>query len=259
MAIARRTFLKLAAAGGACCGAAKFAAVLAGDDAAPHWGYEGASGPEHWGELAPEFRVCRHGLQQTPIDLAGAARGDASSLGIDYRPFPLRLRNNGHTIEAAVGHGCAITVDGTRYDLLQFHFHHPSEHVIGGTPFDMETHLVHRSAEGGLAVVGVLIKAGARNATLDPILARLPAGKGEEVALAEVFHPAALLPERRASFRYMGSLTTPPCSEGLQWTIFREPIEMSADQIGKFAALFPNNARPLQRRNERALIETGGL
>lgn len=250
MAMKRRTFLKYAAAGCACCALPSWAG--ADGDAAPHWSYEGATGPEHWGDLSPEFKVCQLGKQQTPIDLSSATTGEAS-IAVDYRPVPLRLVNNGHTVQAAACPDCAITIDGTRYDLAQFHFHHPSEHLVDGEAFDMEAHLVHRSAEGSLAVVGVFMKAGAHNDALAALFDHLPQDEGREVLAADRFDPAALLPASRSGFRYMGSLTTPPCSEGLVWTVFREPIEVSPEQIRKFASLFPNNARPVQRTSDQPL------
>lgn len=255
MAIERRTFLKYAVAGCACCALPGLAG--ADEHAAPHWSYEGATGPDHWGGLSPEFQVCRLGTQQTPVDLSSVLTGEAS-IAVDYRPAPLRLVNNGHTVEAAACPDCAVTIDGTRYGLAQFHFHHPSEHLIDGKAFDMEAHLVHRSAEGSLAVVGVFMKAGAHNTALGALFDHLPQDEGREVFLAERFDPAALLPANRSGFRYMGSLTTPPCSEGLVWTVFREPIEVSPDQIRTFAALFPNNARPVQRTSDQ-LLQAGEL
>lgn len=231
---------------------------LQAEHAGPHWSYEGAAGPEHWGTLSPEFETCGFGHQQTPIDLATAVEGDAGALGFSYRPLPLRLVNNGHTIQVNADRGCAITIGETGYDLVQMHFHHPSEHVIDGRAFDMEAHLVHRSAAGGLAVVGIFIETGAHNAVLDDIFAAMPSAEGPEVAVAGTFDPESLLPARRAAFRYQGSLTTPPCSEGLTWTVFREPITASPEQIATFAAIFPNNARPVQPRNDRTLIEISG-
>jgi carbonic anhydrase len=254
MSIERRTFLKYAVAGCACCMAPRFADAV--DHAAPHWSYEGATGPEHWGELSPDFKVCQAGLQQTPIDLSSAMKGDAS-IAVDYRPFPLRVVNNGHTIQAAASGGNAIAIEGTRYDLAQFHFHHPSEHLLDGVAFDMEAHLVHKSAEGRFAVVGVFMKAGAHNDALDVVFNYMPLVEGGEVLAPKSFDPSVLLPANRSGFRYMGSLTTPPCSEGLVWTVFREPIEVSPEQIRRFALLFPNNARPVQHRNDRLLVGAG--
>ncbi|MCC7252061.1 carbonic anhydrase [Hyphomicrobium sp.] len=261
MPIERRVFLRYATLGCACCLAEKFTAAAAGEHgdghATPHWSYEGETGPERWGELTPEFKVCQLGLEQTPIDLTSAMKGEADgSIAFDYCRRPLRLLNNGHTIQANVDSGCACTIGGTRYDLVQFHFHHPSEHLLDGKAFEMEVHFVHRSAAGALAVVGVFIRSGAYNHDLQPLFGQMPKSEGTEVAAAGACDPVALLPAARSYFRYAGSLTTPPCSEGLTWTVFRDPIEASPEQIRQFAAIFPNNARPVQPKNRRFLIET---
>jgi carbonic anhydrase len=251
----------MALSGCACCLPGALATTHAADHghagAHPHWSYEGATGPDHWGELSPAFKVCQLGMEQTPIDLASGLRGESGSIALDYRPLPLRIVNNGHTIQVNTDPGCSCTIAGTRYDLAQFHFHHPSEHLIDGKAFDMEAHFVHKSEAGELAVLGVFLKAGATNFGLQPIFDLMPVSEGPEVRAEGEFNPASLFPVVQTYFRYTGSLTTPPCSEGLIWSVFREPIEASPEQIARFAALFPNNARPVQQRNRRFLIETG--
>lgn len=259
MNMRRREFFQLAASGCAfCLAASRVAAAPAhgAADAAPHWSYEGETGAAHWGELQADFKVCSLGLEQTPIDLAGGMRGDAASVALDYKPLPLRILNNGHTIQVNTDAGCSCSIGGTKFDLLQFHFHHPSEHLLSGKPFDLECHFVHKSSEGALAVVGVFIRPGAKNNALQPIFDAMPAAAGPEIKPGIVIDPAALLPKSGGYFRYMGSLTTPPCSEGLTWTVYKEPIEASPEQIKKFASLFSNNARPVQNRNRRFLIES---
>lgn len=264
MTLPRRDFLRLVTLGCACCFAAG-RAVIAGSDHpagtqgkahAPHWSYAGNTGPGHWGELQPDFKVCQLGLEQTPIDLTGNIKGDAGPVALDYKPQPLRIVNNGHTIQVNTDPGSTCAIGNVKYDLLQFHLHHPSEHLLAGKPFDMECHFVHRSSANALAVVGVFIKSGARNEALAPVFDAMPRTAGPETRAAATIDPAAMLPKAGGYFRYMGSLTTPPCSEGLTWTVFKEPIEASPDQIRQFAALFPNNARPLQRTNRRFVIET---
>jgi carbonic anhydrase len=260
----RRTFLRLASSGCICGLIGARSAARAGEHGGAasspghhaHWSYEGATGPEHWGELSPEFRVCQLGLEQTPIDLKASLKGEAGALNLDYRALPLRIVNNGHTIQVNADPGCSCTIGEQRYDLVQFHFHHPSEHLLDGQTFDMEVHFVHQSAEGALAVVGVFIRSGLHNGGLEPILAAMPASEGPEVAASGQFDPALFFPVSQSYFRYAGSLTTPPCSEGLTWTVFKDPIEASPEQIQRFARLFPNNARPVQRKNRRFLIET---
>lgn len=221
-----------------------------------HWSYEGDTSPEHWGELSPAFKVCQLGLEQTPIDLSSGQKGEAGGLAFDYKQFPLRIINNGHTIQVNANAGSTLTIGDKRFNLLQFHFHHRSEHLVDGKPFDMEVHFVHKSEDGKLAVVGVLIKSGAHNAGLQAIFDQMPKSEGPEVAATSQFDPSSFFPGSQSYYRYMGSLTTPPCSEGLTWTVFRDPIEASPEQIRQFSTLFPNNARPVQSRNRRFLIET---
>lgn len=263
--IGRRAFLRLATGGCLCCAAGARFDLLASENNgvagpagghAAHWSYDGATGPEHWGELSPEFKVCQLGLEQTPIDLTSSLKGEAGAIGFDYRILPVRIVNNGHTIQVNAEPGSSCTIGTTRFDLLQFHFHHPSEHLLDGRAFDMEVHFVHKSTEGALAVAGVFIREGLHNPVLEPIFAQMPTSEGAEVSAPGQVDPAAFFPASRSYFRYAGSLTTPPCSEGLTWTVFRDPIEASADQIQRFARLFPNNARPVQRKNHRYLIET---
>lgn len=272
MSLGRRDFLRLAGMGSAAscvyCLSAAWALASGsshapaahggaahGAAAAPHWGYEGAGGPAQWGELQPDFKVCDLGLEQTPIDLTGGMGGEVGPLVVDYKPLPLRILNNGHTVQVNADPGSACVIGGTKYDLLQFHFHHPSEHLLSGKPFDLECHFVHKSASGGLAVIGVFVRPGANNPALQPIFDAMPTKEGPEVRGGATIFPAALLPQNSGYFRYMGSLTTPPCTEGLTWTVYREPVEASPDQIRQFASLFPNNARPVRGRNRRFLIE----
>ncbi|WP_448188740.1 carbonic anhydrase [Azospirillum sp. sgz301742] len=263
--IRRRTLLGGLALGGLaacpiCAATVRSALADTGQSAhpggAPHWSYEGAGGPEHWGELTPEFRSCSLGLEQTPIDLNGAIRAQVGQFDIAFKPMPLRVLNNGHTIQVNCDAGSGTTISGTRYELVQFHFHHPSEHLLSGKAFDMECHFVHKAASGALAVVGTFITPGEANPALQPIWDAMPKQAGPEKAVASVsVDPNGLLPSNRAYFRYAGSLTTPPCSEGLTWTVFKEPVQASTEQIRQFAALFPNNARPAQSRNRRYLLE----
>jgi carbonic anhydrase len=257
MAIDRRTFIRGAMAC-ACCSRIGAAIAETGHEGSPgahHWSYEGAEGPEHWGELRADFKVCQLGLEQTPVDLVGGTRGDPGSVTYDYRPLPLRIINNGHTIQVNADSGSFCVIGGMRLDLLQFHFHHPSEHLLSGKNVDLECHLVHRSASGALAVSGIFIRRGAHNAALTSLFDVMPAKEGPEIKVAGTIDIAAIVPGEGGYFRYMGSLTTPPCSEGLTWTVYKQPIEASPAQIQQFAALFPNNARPVQNRNRRFLID----
>lgn len=265
----RRAMLRILGLGAACpvclaalrqgAAAAETAAAhgaAAGAHAAPHWGYSGEGAPERWGQLSPDFRVCELGLEQTPIDLRGTVKAEIGGLELGYRAMPLRVLNNGHTIQVNCESGSAVRINGKSYDLLQFHFHHPSEHLLAGKGFDLECHFVHRDASGNLAVVGVFVRPGAANAAIEPIWQAMPDKEGPERAGDVAIEPAALLPRGREYFRYSGSLTTPPCSEGVLWTVFKDPIEASPEQIRRFAQLFPVNARPVQPLHRRFLLES---
>jgi carbonic anhydrase len=220
-----------------------------------HYGYEGAEGPEHWWELcAPENYTCEAGTRQSPIDLPAAPLGDLAHLSFHYQLTPLKAENNGHTIEVTVAAGSYLRSGEERYELRQFHFHTPSEHRLQGEEFPMELHFVHRNALGEPAVVGVFLQEGAAN----PLIQRIwDAVEGEAHALnapAGSFDPEDLLPANREFYRYAGSLTTPPCTEGVRWHVLHTPIEVSAAQVDEFRALFPLNARPIQPLNERAVL-----
>ncbi|MCD0424105.1 carbonic anhydrase family protein [Rubrivivax sp. JA1024] len=253
MSANRRSVLKGLVACACCAAAGASFAEGAVHGGGAHWSYDGA--PGKWGDLQSDFRMCKLGTEQTPIDLDAGIKGELGVVLHDYKPMPLRILNNGHTIQVNADPGSACVVDGTRYELLQFHFHHPSEHLVGGKRFEMECHFVHKSAAGALAVTGVLIRPGSENGALKAVFDQMPEHAGAELRAGSSLDPAAVLPRSGGYFRYMGSLTTPPCSEGLTWTVFKEPIELSAAQIQRFAALFPNNARPVQRRNRRFLID----
>ena len=229
--------------------------VAASDEV--HWGYEGPGSPEHWGSLNPAFAACASGTEQSPVDLTGATVSDLSSLAFDYAPSPISIVNNGHTIQVDYAPGSGLVLDGVRYELLQFHLHHGSEHTVDGARFPLELHLVHRNTSGALAVVGVLFEAGSANETLTPLWSQLPAEAGPATSVAGEVDAAALLPERRTTWRYPGSLTTPPCTEGVSWIVMTEPVALSAEQIEAFGAIFPNNARPVQPLNERAVRRDG--
>ena len=254
--MSRRNMLRGLTAGAIACPICASIAGSALAEGAAHWTYEGHEGPEHWAELSPDFKSCELGVQQSPIDLAGPVPAKIGVVAPAFKPVPLVVLNNGHTIQVNCAPGGGSEIAGTRYELLQFHFHHPSEHLLNGKAFAMELHFVHKSAEGNLAVLGVLIRPGAENATLAPVWKAMPSEKGEPVNAGVTVDPSALLPKDHTYFRYYGSLTTPPCSEGVLWTVFAQPIEASAAQIRAFGDLFPMNARPAQSLNHRFLLET---
>ena len=221
-----------------------------------HWGYEGAGAPQNWGDLKEEFVTCKTGQKQSPIDIvtSEAARADLPAIEFQYREAPLSIVNNGHTIQVNYPAGSSIRVGDAVYELLQFHFHTPSEHTVDGKPFAMVAHLVHKSAEGGLGVVGVLMKEGASNPALETLWKVMPKQAGEEVESKDMtVNASALLPEDHSYYSYSGSLTTPPCSEGVNWMVLKNPVEVSGKQVAALAALFENNARPVQELHGRTV------
>ncbi|MFG6465228.1 carbonic anhydrase [Roseateles sp. BYS87W] len=226
---------------------------------APHWGYTGDIGPEHWAELSPEFKQCAVGTRQSPIDIRDGLAVDMEPIRFDYQPAAFSVLDNGHTIQVKVAAGSGITVMGRRYELQQFHFHRPSEERVNGKQFDMSAHLVHRDAQGRLAVVAVLLERG-RDATPHPavqaVWASLPLEKGDALAGPAPLDLNLLLPAERGYFTYMGSLTTPPCSEGVLWMVMRQPAVVTAQQLEVFAKLYPMNARPLQAGAGRVIKES---
>jgi carbonic anhydrase len=221
-----------------------------------HWGYQGPGGPSHWAQLKPEFAICGSGTRQSPIDIRDGIKVQLDPVRFDYHPSSFRVVDNGHTVQVDVGPGNAIEVLGRRYELVQFHFHRPSEERIEGRQFPMVAHLVHKSDDGRLAVVAVLIEQGHAHPVVQAVWNNLPLDQGEDVAALASLELGALLPEDRAYFTYMGSLTTPPCSEGVLWMVMRQPVQVSPEQIGVFARLYPMNARPIQQAGGRLIKES---
>jgi carbonic anhydrase len=221
------------------------------------WSYEGPNGTDEWGKLSPDFQACSASREQTPIDLKDGIRAEPGELAFAYQAAPVRILNNGHTIQVNCDAGSKALIVRESYDLLQYHFHHPSEHILEGKRFALELHLVHRNAAGQLAVVGVFIQAGEENPALQALWSVMPTTAGAEQATNVSVNPGRLLPANRTYFRYFGSLTTPPCSDGVLWTMFKEPISASEEQILQFAKLFPMNARPVQPLHRRFLLQSG--
>lgn len=220
------------------------------------WSYEGEDGPERWGELDPVYATCSRGVAQSPVDITRPVEADLGDLEFAYRPIsPLPIVNNGHTIQVNVPAGQSVTVDGTSYELRQFHFHAPSEHTIDGRAQAMELHLVHVAADETIAVVGLLLAEGEDNAALQPVFAAMPETAGPEHRVPGSVDLAALLPAVPTTYRYLGSLTTPPCAEGVQWLLFTEPGQISAAQLAAFRKINGSNARPVQPLNVREVEE----
>ena len=226
-----------------------------------HWTHEGATGVDHWGDLDPDYAACKTGKQQSPIDIRNALKADLPALQFEYRSGPLNyLINNGYTIRVnyhdAPGTGNFLIAGTTRYQLTQFHFHRPSEEYIDGKPYAMEVHLMHQSSDGKVAGVAVLLEAGAPNTTVQKIWDHMPKNEGAEQAIGGVeIDAAGLLPHNAAYYTYMGSLTAPPCTEGVTWFVLKTPLTVSPAQIDEFAKLYPHDVRPLQPLNGRLVQE----
>ncbi|MCB1955416.1 MAG: carbonic anhydrase family protein [Rhodocyclaceae bacterium] len=220
-------------------------------DAAPdlshiHWDYSGVGGPDNWGKLKPEFATCENGNRQSPIDINDGIRVDLEPIEFNYLPSYFRIVDNGHTVQVNVGTGSTIRVMGRVYDLIQFHFHRPSEFRIGGRGYDMEVHLVHQDLDGRLAVVSVMLERGTAHPIVQTLWNNLPLEQRASYAPEIAIDPNDLLPVDRRYATFMGSLTTPPCTEGVMWMVMRQPVQVSVDQISIFSRLHPMNARPLQ-------------
>ena len=219
----------------------------------PEFDYEGAIGPAFWGRLTPAFAACSTGRRQSPIDLRNPRRRGVPRIRIDYRPTPLSIENNGHTFEAKPARRQTLSIARKRFRLVQFHPHSPSEHALRGRRYRMELHFVHQAADGERAVLAALVRSGRRNAAFGKALKALPRRAGAERVLEKRVNPYDLLPARRRAFRYAGSLTTPPCTEGIRWNVLQQSVELSSRQLRRYRSLFERNARPLQPPNGRRL------
>ncbi len=223
--------------------------------AAPHWEYSGEAGPAHWAKLTPEFGQCA-GSNQSPVDLSGLVEAKLAPLVLHYKAGGNTVVNNGHTVQVGYAPGSTLQLDGTRFELKQFHFHAPSENLIEGKSYPLEGHLVHVSDKGEIAVVAVMFEAGKANSALAAAWSALPAKVGEIQPLKTPLVAEQLLPENRNYYRFSGSLTTPPCSEGVRWLVMKQPVEVSQAQIDAFKAVMhhPNN-RPVQPLNGRVVLQ----
>ena len=219
-----------------------------------HWSYEGDTGPQAWAGMKPEFSVCAIGKRQSPINIeeSNTLRGPAEALQFDYQPSSGTVVNNGHTIQVDVQGDNSITVRGATYKLLQFHFHRPSEEQVNSKNFAMVAHLVHKNDMGQLAVVAVLLDSGSPNLLVNKVWTYMPLDTGDRVQMPpDWLNMNDLLPSDQRYYQFMGSLTTPPCTENVLWMVFKTPSQVGRDQIKLFSQLFPHNARPVQPVNGR--------
>jgi len=220
------------------------------------WDYAGETGPEAWGRLKPEYAKCATGHRQSPIDIRGGIAVQLEPIQFDYRTTGFSVVDTGRTVQVNLPAGNAITVLGRRFELQQFHFHRPSEERINGRQYDMVAHLVHQDSEGRLAVVAVLLDRGAAQPVIQAVWNALPLEKNEAQAAPGTIDLNKLLPEDRRYYTYMGSMTTPPCREGVLWMVMKTPVPVSPEQVDIFAHLYPMNARPVQQASGRLIKES---
>lgn len=223
------------------------------------WSYQGETGTDFWGELDPQFQTCRSGQAQSPINIEGSGFTlNVGSLDLNYQDTPLTIVNNGLTIRVDYQPGSSLTLDGQAYELLQFHFHQPSEHLISGKAAEMEAHFVHQNqATGDLVVLAVLMSEGEMSQALESIWQQIPQSDAQTSQVSDLtINALQLLPENsRQYYRYQGSLTTPPCSEIVTWLVLKQPVSISKAQLARFLAVIGNNARPVQALNQRSLLQ----
>lgn len=221
------------------------------------WDYSAAHGPEHWGELKPEYSLCKNGHHQSPIDIRNPQKADLPPIEFDYKPSSLHVIDNGHTIMVNYAAGSFITVAGKRYALKQFHFHRPSEERIAGREYEMVAHLVHADEKGNLAVVAVLLQNGKDNPLIRELWKDLPKEKEKEEVLDNIqIDAAGLLPANRAYYTFTGSLTTPPCSEDVTWFVLKQPVTITSAEVTQFSKLYRHDARPTQPLYDRVVLES---
>jgi carbonic anhydrase len=244
---------------GVLAGALVFAPVAALSQWKTPWSYHGEKGPGHWAELDLDYATCGTGKAQSPIAIDATEKAKLPTLAFDYRSGPANIINNGYTavrVDYAHGNGNGLGVDGQRYELTQFHFHHPAEEYIHGKQYDMVLHLMHQAANGKAVGVAVLFKAGRPNPTIAKLWARMPQTAGASRLIQDAIDPAALLPQNKAYYVYEGSVSAPPCNENVTWYVLKTPVEISAAQIAKFAKLYPQDVRPVQPLNGRVVRES---
>ncbi len=228
--------------------------VLAGGGS--HWGYTGSQGPEHWGDLDKAYAVCKSGVNQSPVNLTGLVEAELPAIAFSYGATATEVINNGHTIQANFAKGSSIKVDGMDFQLLQCHFHSPSENTIEGESFPMEGHCVHATTEGELAVVAIMYKLGAASPAIAALWEKMPEKAGEKNTLSAKVNGIDIMPKNKDYYRFNGSLTTPPCTEGVRWLVLKENATISRQQLDRFVKVMhhPNN-RPVQPVNARLIVK----
>jgi len=234
---------------------AAFSVSAAATDA-PHWSYDGDAAPQNWSKLSPDFHLCEQGKAQSPIDIKEALQVHPRPLKLSYQLPPVSVINNGHSVQVNVQQGDFATLDGDKFVLQQFHFHSPSENTLNGKSFPMEAHFVHMDAEGEVAVIAVMFETGKANPELEKIWQQMPEKAGESVMLKEKVSLDGLLPKDLTHYRFSGSLTTPPCTEGVRWLVVKQPQTLSEAQLEKFQHVMHHaNNRPVQGLHGRVVVD----
>jgi carbonic anhydrase len=222
-----------------------------------HWSYDGNEGPSHWGDLNPDFAPCKNGHRQSPIDIRNPQKADLPPIRFDYKPSPLHIIDNGHTIMINNAPGSSFRVGDKQYALKQFHFHRPSEEKINGKTYDMVVHLVHADQDGNLAVIAILLESGKNNPLIQELWNDFPKEKEKEERLDTItINAANLLPADLGYYTFSGSLTTPPCSENVTWFVLKQPITVTGEEIEQFTKLYRHDARPTQPLYDRVVRES---
>jgi carbonic anhydrase len=231
--------------------------VAVADGPKTEWSYSGANGPKNWAKLNPANHDCQYGHQQSPIDIWVRTRSALPHINFTYQNAPLRIIDNGHTIQVNFPSGSWLTVGEEKFELRQLHFHRPAEERVHGKSYDMTVHIVHENPQGKIAVIAVLLKRGKPNPAIQTIWDHLPRIKHEEQVISDVtFNASALLPQSAGYFTYLGSLTTPPCTEDVTWFVMKAPVEISPVQLVAFSRIYPHNARPIQSTGLRTVAES---
>ena len=233
-----------------------FTTLSIAKDSNAHWGYTGHEGPASWGELSPKYKICGMGKNQSPINVTTSLDADLAAIAPEYKSASKEILNNGHTIQVNVEAGSTLSVDGITFELKQFHFHTPSENHIDGKSFPLEAHFVHLDKEGNIAVLALMFEEGEENKALSKVWEKMPKKANEKSELKFSDISKALLPENKEYYRFNGSLTTPPCSEGVRWLVLKTPVSISKAQVEAFLHTMqhPNN-RPIQATNARMIIK----
>ncbi len=221
-----------------------------------HWGYTGHGAPDSWGKLSPKYHTCSEGKNQSPIDVRSSLDASLDPLTLHYSKSSKEVINNGHAIQVNMEAGDNMVVDGITFDLKQFHFHSPSENHIEGKSFPLEAHYVHLDKDGNIAVLALMFEEGKENEVLSKIWSKMPKEAGGKNTLALSNAAASLLPENKEYYRFNGSLTTPPCTEGVRWLVLKTPVTISKAQVEAFLHIMhhPNN-RPVQSTNARVIVK----